>query len=217
MRIDKNGNSWLSISEFNVQTFCEVQLKFIWSGIKKETEKMFFGSLIHNEKFREFEEETKDFESVDMVNAIQRAISKNERVAGREVSIVSPTFRLKGCIDAVEVGPEGIVIIDDKPLEYAYLSVKSQLAAYATAFKDRYRPPIDIFMMAKNRDSGDVIWEDVFSQEWLDFTLEKINRMHDLALGKREFEPTANPRKCFSCSYRNICNVKNVSNQSQES
>jgi CRISPR/Cas system-associated exonuclease Cas4 (RecB family) len=108
-------------------------------------------------------------------------------------------------MDAIEIGPEGIVIADDKPIDYPYLSVKSQLAAYAVAFKDRYRPLLDIFMMVKNRDKGVIVWEDVFSQDWFEFALEKISRMHELALGKREFEPTANPKKCLSCSYKHIC------------
>ena len=208
MRIDKNGYSWLSISEFNVQSYCEVQLKFIWQGIKLKTEEMAKGSTIHQEKLEQFKEETKDLESVDIVNAIKRAIERQEKFAGREVFIISPSFRILGVIDAVEIGPEGIMIADDKPIDYPYLSVKSQLAAYATAFKDRYRPPMDIFMVARNRDKGDIIWEEIFSQEWFEFTLEKINRLHDLASGKREFEPTANPKKCSACSYRNICDRK---------
>jgi len=205
MRIDSKGNSWLSISEFNIQCYCEMQLKFIWQGIKIETEKMMRGSSVHNDKFQQFKEQTEGLEDVDIVSAIRRAIEKQERFAGREVFIISPTFRLRGVMDAIEIGPEGIVIADDKPIDYPYLSVKSQLAAYAVAFKDRYRPPLDIFMMVKNRDRGVIIWEEAFSQDWFEFVIEKINRMHELALGKREFEPTANPKKCFSCSYKNIC------------
>ena len=207
MRIDSKGNSWLSISEFNIQSYCEVQLKFIWSGIRAETEKMLKGSLIHQEKFQQFKEETKDLERIDIVNAIKRAIQKQETFVGREVFIISPTFRIMGVIDAVEIRPEGILIADDKPVEYPYLSVKSQIIAYATAFKDRYRPPLDIFMMIKNRDKGSIVWEEVFSEEWLEFIMEKINRLHELALGRREFEPTKNPKKCLACSYRKICNV----------
>lgn len=208
MNIDKNGNSWLSISEFNIQSYCEVQLKFIWKGIKIRTEKMANGSEIHQEKFRQFEEETKGFEEVDIVDAIRRAMEKQETFVGREVFIMSPTFRIKGIIDSIEIRPEGILISDDKPIDYPYISAKSQVIAYATAFKDRYRPPLDIFMMIKNRDKGSIIWDEVFSQEWFEFIVEKINRMHELALGKREFEPTRNPKKCLSCSYRGMCDRK---------
>lgn len=208
MKIDKNGNLWLSISEFNVQSYCEVQLKFIWSGIKIRTEKMLNGSEIHEEKFRQFEEDTKGFEEVDIVDAIRRAIQKQETFVGREVFIALPTFRIKGVIDSIEIRPEGILISDDKPIDYPYISAKSQVVAYATAFKDRYSPPLDVFMMIKNRDKGVIVWEEVFSQEWLDFIVEKINRMHELALGKRDFEPTKNPRKCLSCSYRDMCDRK---------
>jgi len=38
--------------------------------------------------------------------------------------------------------------------------------------------------------------------------LEKINRLHELALGKREFEPTKNPKKCLACSYKDVCDMK---------
>jgi CRISPR/Cas system-associated exonuclease Cas4 (RecB family) len=182
-----------------------MQLKFIWQGIKIETEKMMRGSSVHNDKFQKFKEQTEGLEDVDIVSAIKRAVEKQERFAGREVFIISPTFRLRGVMDAIEIGPEGILIADDKPVDYPYLSVKSQLAAYAVAFKDRYRPPLDIFMMVKNRDKGVIVWEDIFSQDWFEFALEKISRLHELALGKREFEPTANSKKCLSCSYRHMC------------
>jgi len=208
MRIDSKGNSWIAISEFHQQSYCEVQLKFKWQGIIKETAEMINGSNIHEEKFERFIEETKEMEKVDIRDAIRRAVENNERFAGREVFIVSPRFRLFGMIDSVEIGPDGIIITDDKPSEYAFLSDKSQIIAYAIAFKDFYRPPLDIFMIIKNRDSGDITWEDVLTQEWVDFLLEKINRLHELALGKREFEPTKNPKKCSACSYKDFCDKK---------
>jgi len=208
MKTDKNGNSWIAISEFHQQSYCEVQLKFKWSGIIRKTENMINGSNIHEEKFERFIEETKEMEEVDIKEAIRRAIENNERFAGREVFIVSPTFRIFGMIDSVEIGPDGIMISDDKPSEYAFISDKSQIIAYATAFKDFYRPPIDIFMSIKNRDSGDITWEEVLTQDWVDFILEKVNRLHELALGKREFEPTKNPKKCLACSYRDVCDKK---------
>lgn len=208
MRIDSKGNSWIAISEFHQQSYCEVQLKFKWSGIVRETAEMKEGSQIHEEKFEKFIEETKEMEKIGIKDAIKRAVENNERFSGREVFITSPRFRLFGMIDAVDIGPDGIIITDDKPSEYAFISDKSQIIAYAMAFKDFYRPPLDIFMTIKNRDSGDITWEDVLTQEWVDFLLEKINRLHELALGKREFEPTKNPKKCSACSYRDVCDKK---------
>jgi CRISPR/Cas system-associated exonuclease Cas4 (RecB family) len=169
---------------------------------------MIEGSDIHEQKFKEFLDETKESEQVKITEAIKRAIENNERFSGREVFIVSPNFRLFGLIDSIEIGPDGIMITDDKPSEYSFLSDKSQIIAYAIAFKDFYRPPLDIFMTIKNRDSGDITWEDVLTQEWVDFMLEKIDRLHELALGKREFEPTKNPKKCSACSYRDVCDKK---------
>jgi len=208
MKIDSNGNSWIAVSEFNQQSYCEVQLKFKWQGIKRETEDMIKGSEIHETRFENFIKETEGMEEVDIQDAIKRAVENDERFSGREIFIISPTFRLLGTIDSIEIGPDGIKITDDKPTEYPYLSEKSQVLGYAIAFKDKYRPPLDIFMIIKNRDTGDIIWEDVLTQDWVEFMLEKINRLHELALGKREFEPTKNPKKCLACSYRNICDKK---------
>ena len=208
MKIDSNGNSWIAVSEFNQQSYCEVQLKFKWQGIKRETEDMIKGSEIHETKFENFIKETEGMEEVNIQDAIKRAVENDERFSGREIFIISPTFRLLGTIDSIEIGPDGIKITDDKPTEYPYLSEKSQVLGYAIAFKDKYRPPLDIFMIIKNRDTGDIIWEDVLTQDWVEFMLEKINRLHELALGKREFEPTKNPKKCLACSYRNICDKK---------
>ena len=208
MRIDSKGNSWIAISEFHQQAYCEVQLKFKWQGIKKETPAMKIGSEIHEQKFKDFLDKTKEAEQVEIQEAIKRAIENEERFSGREVFIISPTFRIFGVIDSVEIGPEGIIVSDDKPSEYSYLSDKSQIIAYALAFKDKYRPPLDVFMRIKNRDSGDITWEDVLTQEWVDFLMEKVNRLHELALGRREFEPTKKPKKCMACSYRDVCDKK---------
>jgi len=48
----------------------------------------------------------------------------------------------------------------------------------------------------------------VLTQDWIDFLLEKINRLHELALGRREFEPTKNSKKCSACSYKDVCDKK---------
>jgi CRISPR/Cas system-associated exonuclease Cas4 (RecB family) len=209
MKIDSNGNSWIAISEFHQQSYCEVQLKFKWQGIIRKTAEMTKGSDIHGQKFKDFQEETKELEEVDVQEAIKRALENKERFLGREVFVTSPTFRIFGVIDSIEIGPEGIMIADDKPSEYPFMSDKAQIIAYAIAFKDFYKPPLDIFMSIKNRDRGDIIWEDVLTQEWVEMMLENISRLHELALGKRDFEPTKNPKKCAACSYRDVCD-KNI-------
>ena len=78
MKMDSNGNSWIAISEFHQQSYCEVQLEFKWKGIRVETEAMKKGTKIHDQKFKTFEEETKGLEEVDIVNA-SRGLSKRRR------------------------------------------------------------------------------------------------------------------------------------------
>lgn len=209
MFFDKNGNSWIAISEFHQQAYCEVQLKYKWAGIKRITPQMTKGTEIHDEKLDEFEKETEGAEQVEVKEAIKRAIEKGERFVARELLIRSPTFRLYGMIDAVEIGPHGITITDDKPCEYPYMSAVSQILGYGIAFKDFYRPNIDIFLIIKHHN-GDIIWEEVLDQDKVDEMLERINRIHELATGLREFEPTGNPKKCASCSYRDICKKRQL-------
>lgn len=205
MFIDESENSWIAISEFHQQAFCEFQLKHKWEGIIKETEEMRIGSDIHEERLRKFLEETEEAEKVRVEDAIKRAIENGERFSTRELLIISLTFRIYGSIDSVEIGPDGILIIDEKPSEYPFISDKAQLIAYAIAFKDRYRPPLDIFIIMKNRDKGDIVWEEILTQNLVDFMLERIDRLHNLALGKREFEPTLNSKKCLKCAYKDVC------------
>ena len=210
MFIDKFGNSWIAISEFHQQAFCEFQLKHKWEGIVKETEKMKIGSNIHEERLRKFLEETEEAKKVRVEDAIKRAIEKGERFSARELLIRSSTFRIYGNIDLIEIGPNGILITDEKPSDYPFISDKVQLLAYAIAFKDRYRPPLDIFIIMKHRDKGDIVWEEILTQDLVDFMLERIDRLHNLALGKRKFEPTLNPKKCLKCAYRDVCERKSI-------
>ena len=87
------------------------------------------------------------------------------------------------------------------------MSAKSQVMAYGIAFQDSYRPDLEIIVMIKNH-SGDILWEESMTQELLEDMRERIQRIHDLAEGKREFEPTKFAKKCKSCSYRDICDKK---------
>ena len=74
MRIDSKGNSWIAISEFHQQSYCEVQLEFKWKGIKIETEAMKKGSLIHNSKFKTFEEKTKGHVTFDSAKLFEKLV-----------------------------------------------------------------------------------------------------------------------------------------------
>lgn len=210
MLMDESGNPWIAISEFHQQCYCEVQLKYKWSGIKVETKEMKLGKQIHLGKLKDFEERMKEAEVVDINEAIRRAVENNERFSARELMIKSLKFRIYGIIDFVEIGPDGIVITDDKPGEYAFISVKSQLLGYALAFKDFYKPPLDIMVVMKQRDTGDIVWEDFLTEGWVEFIKEKITRIQGLALGEREFEPTKNPKKCVVCGYKDVCDKRLV-------
>jgi len=206
MFVDSTG-PWFSISEFNISEYCELQLKYIWSGIKITTPQMVCGTQRHKEIENKFIEETKDLEEVTIPEALQLAKQGITSVA-RELRIKSHNFRLNGIIDHIQITPEGIIILDDKPGNTAYPGSQIQLFMYALAFKDCYKPDLDIRVQVRNRDTLNVIWEDCFNEEVLERMEEKLQRMIELAMGEREFEPTSNPRKCASCSYREMCHAK---------
>jgi len=208
MFIDQNNNPWFSISEFNIQSYCELQLKYIWSGIKFTTPQMVSGTARHKELENKFIEETKDLEEVTIPEALELAKKGISSVA-RELRIKSFNFRLNGIIDHIEISPEGIIILDDKPGDTAYPGSKTQLFMYALAFKDCYRPDLDIRVKIRNRDTLETIWEEPFTENILENMQEKLQKMCELAMHEREFAPTNNPKKCASCSYREMCQSKN--------
>lgn len=206
MFVDSTG-PWFSISEFNISEYCELQLKYIWSGIKITTPPMIQGTRRHKEIEEKFIEETKDLEEVSIEEAIQLAKQGITSVA-RELRIKSHNFRLNGIIDHIQITPQGIIILDDKPGDTAYPGSKIQLFMYALAFKDCYKPDLDIRVQVRNRDTLNVVWEDVFTEDILAQMEDKLQNMIELAMGEREFEPTRNQRKCASCSYREMCQAK---------
>ncbi|MBU4124531.1 MAG: PD-(D/E)XK nuclease family protein, partial [Nanoarchaeota archaeon] len=127
----------------------------------------------------------------------------------RELHISSNTFRLNGIIDQIEIGPNGIIILDDKPSDQPYFGSKVQLFMYAIAFKDHYKPDLDIHVKIRQSKTQKIVWEDTFNEKIHEEMMERLQRMNELALGKREFEPTQYEVKCRNCTYREMCK-KNV-------
>ncbi|MBU3905207.1 MAG: PD-(D/E)XK nuclease family protein [Nanoarchaeota archaeon] len=208
MFIDSNNNPWFSISEFNIQSYCELQLKYIWSGIRITTKQMLQGTARHKELETKFIEETKDLEEVTIEEALELA-KKGITSVARELRIKSFNFRLNGIIDHIEIGPTGITILDDKVGDIAYPGSKTQLFMYAIAFKDCYRSDLDIRVRIRNRDTLQTVWEEVFTENVFNEMEEKLQRMAELAMHEREFEPTNSPKKCAACSYKEMCRSKN--------
>ncbi len=204
MLLDNSGSPWFAISEFQQQAYCEVQLKYKWAGIKIVTPKMAKGTEIHNQLLEKFKKETKDLEEITVWDAL-KAASVGKTSIARELAVRSSNFKLYGVIDQIEIGPGGIVIIDDKPCEYPYYSAKVQLFLYAIAFKDFYRPEMDITVRMRHRDKGNIVWEEILTEEIFEQMTERIQRMTELVLGERDFEPTKNPKKCINCSYKDVC------------
>lgn len=199
-----NNQPVFSISEFNIQAYCELQLKYRWSGIKITSKDMIKGSYQHSQIESKFIEETKLLETVSVEEALSLA-KQGISSKARELTVISKTFRLRGIIDQIEINPDGIIILDDKPSDTAHFGSKVQLFMYAIAFKDHYKPDLDIMVRIRHRDKGHTVWEDMLTEDIQVEMLERLQRMTELALGQREFEPTKNEKKCNACTYKNLC------------
>ncbi len=208
MFIDSRGNSWIAISEFQSQNYCELQLKYKWEGYKPETKEMKRGSEIHEKKEKEYLEEAEKKEKLTIIEAVQRATKDKESFVTREFPITSPFFRLYGKIDSVTIEPDKIIVSDDKPTDVVFLSEKMQVLCYAIALKDKYRIPLELHVQIKNRDSGKVVWTEVVTQEHVEELRNTIQRLHSLATKKEDFIQTTNPKKCLKCPYREICDKR---------
>ena len=78
MFIDSNNNPWFSVSEFNIQSYCELQLKYRWSGIKPITQAMIQGTKRHKQLETKFIEETKDLEEVTIPKTLELAMHERD-------------------------------------------------------------------------------------------------------------------------------------------
>ena len=201
MYIDEQGNVWLKISEFNIQAYCEYQLKYIWQGIDIKTEAMITGTLRHKELEDDHREKMKDAKKV----TVEEAVKLGLKGSGRELRIKSKEHFLFGLIDEVQLQEQGVLIIDDKPGDKVYRSAINQARAYSLCFESEFGGKQKIFSAIRNRDTGETTWIEEFTEEAKKDILEVVERIRKLARGEIDFIPTKFPNKCKPCRFKEIC------------
>ncbi|MEM5807299.1 MAG: CRISPR-associated protein Cas4, partial [Candidatus Aenigmatarchaeota archaeon] len=129
-----NGINHFPISWLHSKGFCEYQLYL--EKIKKikveKTAEMIIGKQIHEELEREFLEQAE--EEMTIEEALIRSKETGESFFIRELETISSKYGIYGKIDEVQIFPDNILIIDDKPGSVAYQGLIKQVAAYSLSF-----------------------------------------------------------------------------------
>ena len=192
------------ISWLNIQGYCEYCLyleKF--QGITRSaTKQMIAGTKQHNKLEAEFKEDAE-------VKTLDEIItqSQSESVLSREFFVISPKYGIRGFIDEIWLEPDRIVIIDDKPSDKAYMSMKNQVYAYALAYEDMMDvDDRDITVALRRSTTGEIFWSDKFSSENREHIKGVVEHVQNLISMKDEFISTENPNKCNACRFNDVCN-----------
>lgn len=140
-------------------------------------------------------------------DAIKKSIKEGITLIAREVPVIGNL--LYGLIDEVRLMPSQIVIIDDKPNDYPYLSNKKQIWGYCLTFEEFFNPKLQLVAALRQRDTQEIFWQKEFIDEDRDMVLESAQRILDILNEKRQPEPTLKINKCRSCRLKNECDKCN--------
>ncbi|MFH8080668.1 MAG: Dna2/Cas4 domain-containing protein [Candidatus Aenigmatarchaeota archaeon] len=203
--IELDGVLLFPISWLSNKSFCEYQLYL--EKIRKikvdKTIEMIIGEIVHKNMEQEFLEIAKKEMSVE--DALRISKAEGESFLIRELSIRSKKYGIYGKIDEVQIFPENIFIIEDKPGYVAYSSIKKQVLAYSLCMLDQFKPDREIFSVLRNRDDGRVFWQEKFNEQSMNFVLKDILEVHDLIRGVRTPTSTFNSNKCKKCRFNGVC------------
>lgn len=197
------------ISALIAHDYCECQiiLRYI-RKIRAWTPKIEKGISVHKTLENNFLKQADTAGTIEEI--IIRAEKENRTFITRELFVKSKEDKLIGKIDQVQIHPDKITIMDDKP--NLYESSKLQLTGYCIALSAMYYLKKDIFAAVRDRDTGTIMWEEKFNKD-SDLTAKvraNIQRILDLASGKATPIPTENEAKCKACSYFDCCTYKNI-------
>lgn len=196
----------IPISMLHTQAYCECQIYLQKvKGIEiAPNENMLKGAEKHDEL--EQEHLKKATLKLTKKEAMQKAIDEKITLIARETWVNGKY--LFGKIDEIHYTPTKIIIIDDKPGDSVYISAKKQVWGYCTAFSEQFSPEQQLVSVVRNRDTGAMLWQEDFTEEQKDTTVETVNRIHRILLGKMEPVPTKFEKKCIACRYNSQCKWK---------
>jgi len=201
----REGRNNFPISWLNKQGYCEysIYLENVKGVEVQPTLDMVVGTQEHARLEEDFKKDAEPATFEEMLET-----SKTAELLSRELPVISEKYGIRGYIDEVWMTPDEFVIIDDKPGSRAFPSSIHQVFGYCLAFKDTVKDNRKIIASLRERGTDKIFWSTYFNQEAENNIKSLINRVHNLILGKEEFLPTRNPRKCRSCRLKIKCDKK---------
>jgi len=201
----RGGRNNFPISWLNKQGYCEysIYLENVKGVEVQPTLDMVIGTQEHTRLEEDFKKDAEPATFEEMLET-----SKTLELLSRELPVISESYGIRGYIDEVWMTPDEFVIIDDKPGSRAFPSSIHQVFGYCLAFKDTVEDDRKIIAALRERGTDNIFWSAYFDQKAEKNILSLINRVHDLILGKKDFIPTKNPRKCRSCRLKTKCDKK---------
>jgi CRISPR-associated exonuclease Cas4 len=199
------GRNNFPISWLNKQGYCEYSI-FLENvkGIEvKATRNMVVGTQEHARLEMEFK---KDAEPTTFEKMLDE--SRTTELLSRELPVISHSYGIRGYIDEVWMTPDEFIIIDDKPGKKAFSSSINQVFGYCLAFQDMINEERRLVAALRERGTDNIFWASYFDEKSKNDIITLINRVQDLLIGKKDFIPTNNPRKCRSCRLKLKCDKK---------
>ena len=200
-----DGRNNFPISWLNKQGYCEysIYLENVRGVEVKPTLKMVIGTEEHTRLEMEFQ---KDAEPTTFEGMLEKSLTTE--LISRELPVISKLYGIRGYIDEVWMTPDQFIIIDDKPGNRAFASSINQVYGYCLAFQDMVKDERNIVAALRERGTDNIFWSAYFDEKSEKDIISLINRVQDLLIGKKDFIPTSNPRKCRSCRLKIKCDMK---------
>jgi len=198
-------NNKIPIHWLHSQAYCEYQIYLEHvKGIEVEpTPEMNEGKEVH--AILEEDHKKKAKLKLSIIDALKKSQKEKITLVGREIPVRGNY--LYGLIDEVHFMPTQIIIIDDKPNNYPYMTNKKQVWGYCLAFKEQFKIKIPLIACIRQRDTQKIIWRENFSDEHKKIVLESVERILGILNGNRKPEHTSNFNKCKSCRLKNVCDI----------
>ena len=201
----KRRNYKIPIHWLHSQGYCEYQIYLEHvKGIKvAPTPEMNKGKEIHS--LLEENHKKKAKLKLSTKDALEKSQKEKIILIGREVP-VSGNY-LYGLIDEVHFTPNRIVIIDDKPNNYPYMTNKKQVWGYCLAFEEQFRAKLPLVACIRHRDTKRIIWKEIFSDVHKNIVLESVERILGIINQDKKAEPTNKVNRCKSCRLKEVCDI----------
>ena len=198
-------NGKIPIHWLHSQAYCEYQIYLEHvKGIKvAPTPEMNNGKEIHS--LLEENHKKKAKLKLSTKDALEKSQKEKIILIGREIP-VSGNY-LYGLIDEVHFTPNRIVIIDDKPNNYPYMTNKKQVWGYCLAFEEQFKAKLPLVACIRHRDTKRIIWKEIFSDAHRNIVLESVERILGIINLNKKAKPTNKPSKCKSCRLREVCDI----------